>query len=718
MTDLFDEMGKKSSEKVSEKVTQLGGDLLDELAIKSKKPELLSQPIRKITQGEIDEERQRLINELNADMSTFDKFLVGAGRGLKTIGRGLGIADQEDEATKRAFKSLADDSLAAQAGEIVGQSAPFIAAAPLSGAGLVTSTAGRSLIPAAQSTLGRIAGTGILGAAEGGVISSGLGGSADDVVTGAGVGGAIGAGMELVIPAIGKLASKIYQKLGRSPRGPLLDANGAPTPEFEQALADSGTTFEDLTNEAFATVNKQNIEPVQAARKARFESLDIPSTAGDITQDFKQQAKEQRLLSQAASESGEPLRQLKLNQSEAFKSRVNELIDSLGIPDEAGDNIKDALMGRKSLIRSEKNQFYQEAFDKSPELAGVPIVPDTIIESMADNAQKRRISRLSPTQTNALDDLLVEFGLDASQEAVEAFDGQITPLSAGNFEDFRQALNQIERSDQSGAIKVLTGPIKNALDAETALIDDAIKRSGITDSAVLDLFKAARDRTKTLKTEFSPQSIAGRLIDVKRDGVTPVIEASKVSRSLLSQNAPIEELQRTLSSLRKSGEKGARGIKDLQASVILNALNDALSAPSRKTSGIETIGGNQFAKSLNKFGDAKLKELFKGDEKSLNRLLNLKQTALDMSPEAAATPKGSAPVILDIMQRTGNLPGLAAIRDTINFVIKAGADDRAVRKAMDSSPKYRKVIGQIQKDFPAIATALGVSMASNPEGNE
>ena len=188
-----------------------------------------------------------------------------------------------------------------------------------------------------------------------------------------------------------------------------------------------------------------------------------------------------------------------------------------------------------------------------------------------------------------------------------------------------------------------------------------------------------------------------------------MIEASKVTQELLRPTAPIENLERTLSSLRKAGDKGQRAIGDMQASVVLNALNDALKAPSRKTSGIETIGGNQFAKALSQFGDDKLKELFKGNIPALNRLLNLKQTALDISPASAATPKGSAPVILDVLQRAGSLPGLAAIRDTVNFVAKAGADDRAVREAINAKPALKRAASALERDFPALASALGIA---------
>lgn len=840
MADLLDEMQGSVSTKIGANVRAVGGDLLDEAGFKSGDSSLISE---KLSKQQLDDNLNSLLDEINADLSTFERFAVGAGRGMTMLARGAGLAEPESEVTTRAFNRLSDDSMAATIGEIVGEAAPFLAAAPLAGAGLATG-AGRVIIPQAAKLGGKIAGSAALGATEGGLITKGRGGDVGQTSIGAATGGVLAGSIEALMPVIGRLGSKVFQRLGRTPKGPLLTPDGSPTPELQQALAETGTSFDDLASEAFTVVNQQGVDPTQAARAARMSSQGIPATAGDITQDFAQQAKEQRLISMASGESGEPLRQVNLQKSEAFKSRVDELVESLGVPDEAGDSIKAALKGRKKLLQAEKNALYKEVAESTaptlpvdvarstvrgenivnftspsgklsvgvsgdtaqiggamirdaskrgkgegtklyaeaarrlkrdgvnsllsdntveapaakvweklgkqgfpvkksadarlikdsrgdfftvdgdgpvftmdlagdlpepPSIGSIPLMTDSIADSMISSKEIRRLSRLALGPVEATKDLLVEFGIDNSDEAIESFADEITPLSLGNFEDFRQAINLIERSDTTGAVKVFTGPIKIALDAEAEIVDGAIKQVDGLDSAVLDTIKQARQRVRQIKTEFSPQSITGRMIDVKRDGVTPVVEASKAARELLKPGAPIENLQRTLSSLSKSGDKGVKAIKDMQASVVLNALEDALKAPSRKTSGIETIGGNQFAKSLSKFGDDKLELLFKGNPKALSRLQNLKQTALDISPASAATPKGSAPVILDIMKKAGSLPGLAAIRDSIEFVLKAGSDDRAVRKAMNARPAFKRAISSLESDFPAIASALGVA---------
>ena len=450
------------------------------------------------------------------------------------------------------------------------------------------------------------------------------------------------------------------------------------------------------------------------ARRARFEDLDIPATRGDVTQDFAAQADEARLASMAGDPNAEPLRQLRLQQSQAFETRTGELVDSLGVPDETGQRVKDALSGRIKLLRSEKNKLYKEVADASPELANAPLITDDIVLAIPDRNTTIRIEELAPGQVRAVDRLMVQFGMFTDPAAVKAFTdkgGEVTPLTLGNFDNFRIGLNQIERSDQSDAIKVITGPIKRALDEEATFIDQAVRESGITDQSVVNTLREARQRVRTLKTEFSPQAIAGRLTGTRRDGFTPVIEASRVSNELLRPGAPIENLERTLTSLRNSGKKGAQAIGDLQATVVADALEAALKAPSRKTSGIETIGGNQFAKALDKFGDDKLDLLFANNRAALNRLRDLRQTGLDMTPSAAASPKGSAPVILDKVLELLPIPMVSLVKAAARGV--SASDARAGARAVKPmTPAFRRSVANFVRQYPGLSARLGLAGAA------
>jgi len=625
-------------------------------------------------------------------------LVAGAAKGLGDVARGVGVLEQLSADEKAAFDALAAKYPEATVGEIVGQVAPFLI--PGTMAARIASLPARALASAAT------------GAAEGGIITKGQGGTNAEAATMAAVGAGLGAGTEMLAPVVNRGVSALGRALGLGGK-PLLDKLGRPTPAFQAALDQAGIAFSDISETGLAQVRNlpKGSDPTQAARMARFKSEGINPTAGQVTQDFAQQAREARLENMASGEAGDPLRARLLEQSLTFEGQIDKFVSSLGVPDKAGATIKEALSGRKTLLRAEKNKLYGEIAKAAPEVANAPILTDSIISAMADKATKRRIGRLAPAQANAVDDLFVEFGLDKSPEAVEAFKksgGEINPLTLGNFEDFRQALNLIERTDQTGAVSVLTGPIKAALDEEAALIDDAVKSSGLSDAGVLDTLKEARARVRELKTEFSPQALAGKLIEKKADRFTPVVEASQVTDQLLRSGTSIEQLSAVMNNLAKAGPKGAEAIKDLQATTVMQAMDAALKAPSRKTSGVQTMGGNQFAKALDAIGDNKLAIIFRGNEDGLRRLTGLRQIALDMQPTAGAVPKGSAPVILDMLATIGGGQAAGEVMRMGRVLAKAGSDDRAVAAALKGNPEIIENARQITRLYPSLATALGL----------
>lgn len=719
MSDLFDELESNASGNVGLTVHQLGGDLFDELAVKERKPGDLSDAMKSQA---VTDARREMVMTLNDDLSTFDKFRVGTGRGLATIGRAVGAVEPEDPAVTGAFQTLkkgppaptqvplpgggmvpVGGSSMAGFGELVGEALPFLPA----GVGL-------SQLPKLGA---RVLASMGLGAAEGAAIIRGQGGSGVETAIGAGIGGAMGGVGEAFVPYLIGLGRRVFDRLKRTPEGPLLTIEGGPTPEFQAALDETGTTFEELAGDAYTKVNQPGVNPQQAARASRFESQGIPYTEGDVTQKFQTQAREQRLAGSASDEAGEAYRQVRLQQSDAFQASVNRLIDDLGVPAETGATLKAALAGRKKILQTEKNALYKQVAEANPEVANLPLFTDSLLEGMPDAAKRRRLARLAPQQTDAVDDLLVEFGIEKSDEAVKAFvesGGEITPLSLGNFEDFRAAVNLIERSDTTGAVKNITGPLKRALDAEATLIDDAVKNSGLDDVGILDTLKAARERVRTLKTEFDPQEITGKLIAMKRNGYTEVLEASKVSNELLRPGAPVEYLERTMQSLRKAGTKGEQAIGHLRATTVLNALENSLKATGRKIDGNPTVGGNAFAKYLqDTVGEDKLRVLFQGAEGDLAKLLNLKQTALDMTATNAAIPKGSADVNADIVRAVtsmGFMSGaLGQVGAMFKAVLKPAINARATRRAITFTPEVQLAANEFVKQFPAMASALGIA---------
>lgn len=627
-------------------------------------------------------------------------FGASIGKGVMNVARGLGIADDASQREKERFAASEQQyPITTATGEVIGEAAPFAPLGVAAGA-----------VPALGA---RVVASGALGAAEGGIAALGRTGNAERAGEAAGIGAVLGAGIEAALPSLGRLGSAIFRRVsGRQPAGALFDAAGQPTPEMAEALQKAGVSLQDLQQAALDDLMRlpAGSSPEQAARIAQFAQEGIPYTKGDITQSLPQQAMEARLAESASDPLAQPVRSMRVEQSEKFRRALDEMVSKLGVPERTGESIKDALSGRKALMSTEKRELYKSAMEQAEQVGGVPVIPDNIRTAIPDERTTRRIERLVPQQAGALDDLLIEFGI---KNAPDGYKGAVDPLSLANFEDFRQAINAIERTDQTGTIKVLSGPIKQALDDEIGLAVDAAGHAMPAD--LLATLQKARGVTRDIKTEFSPQAMAGRLIDVKRDGVTPVVEASTVSRRLLGPAGTVEDMKRTMQSLAKSGDKGKQAIGDLQATAIMDIMEAAFGATSRKIDGVPTLGPAAFQKALKKIGDPKLNILFSNNKDALSRLKNLGKIAGNIQAQAGAIPKGSASVILDSLNKMGimgissKIPGAGLLLDVVDTAAKNAGTKQAVKQALDAKPDRLKMAIQIDRNYPALAQALGIA---------
>ncbi|PHS61791.1 MAG: hypothetical protein COB09_17135 [Thalassobium sp.] len=634
---------------------------------------------------------------------SIQEFGQGTGEGVKTLGRGVGLLDPQTEEERLRVEKLAE-SPSFVGGQIFAEVAPFLA-------------------PAAQvaripSLLGRAGATGVLGAAEAATIASGQGRSLDETLQAAGVGGGLGVSLEIFLPVLGRVASAALRRItGKAPAGQLITPQGTPTKELTDALDASDVSFDDLNNTAISQI-RTGVDPIQAERAARFAAQDIPATRGIITQDDIFLGAEETLLGradEAARAITSPLRQRKQQISAAFERNAENLVDDLGLPDDVGASIKDALTGRRKILRTEKNRLYQAASDADPELARAPIVTDDIAAAIPERKKIKRISNIPGNQVKALDDLLVEFGINKNPDAVEAFvkgGDIIEPLSFNNFEDFRQSLNAISRADNfgQGATSVaLVRPVLKALDDELNIAFSAIEKTGQQNT--LDILKQARAAVVQLKTEFDPKDLANKLVSTKKGSRVPTVEASEVFKTLTLPGTTREGLTRTLAALRNA-PNGKVAIGNLQSSVVFHALEDAISAVSNKSGGVQQFSPAAFNRSLNKFGD-KLDIIFAGNKTALKQLRDLQRSAADVVTPASTKPKGSAPAVSAILDILGPFGRLPVVRPVIDAVGQA----RGVSGALKVSPQNRPAIEYIQRDFPALASVLAITLVTGEQEN-
>jgi gamma-glutamyl phosphate reductase len=168
----------------------------------------------------------------------------------------------------------------------------------------------------------------------------------------------------------------------------------------------------------------------------------------------------------------------------------------------------------------------------------------------------------------------------------------------------------------------------------------------------------------------------------------------------------LEGLERTLDTLGKA-RGGKQAIRNLQASVVLRALNDSLQATSNKSGGTQLVSPNAFIKSLNKFED-KLDLIFKNNPQGLKELRELKLTARDLVGPESTTPRGSASFVKAVLDRlnVGRLPGIRGIVQ----IAKETSDVRFARRALKTTPEKRQAIEYVSRDFPALAAAMAIPL--------
>lgn len=622
-------------------------------------------------------------------------FFVGAEKGLGDIGRGIGISPQlEDQEREKYAQYKQAAPFAFSSGEMGAETLPFL---PISmGVGLIPSLAAR------------VAGSGLLGAVEGGILAAGEGTDTGKAILS---GGAIGVGSEILFPIVGGLGSKLITKVtGKSPKGPLLDLSGRPTRELQEALDSAGLTYDDLTNEAKKIIHEQEkgANPEQVARLARATEEGIPLTKGEVAQDFGQLAVEQRMLGNSAEEASEGFRQWKLNQSERIKEALRKNLGVERTKDETGTLIYDALTGRKELLRTQKNELYKQAAEKAKNIGGIPIFTDNIGKSLPDDLTMQRIQILDPEGTKRLNSWLQRFGIVPYPK-----NSKLKPeiLSLENFDNFRVGLNQISKS--SDAINVAVNPLKRALDEEADNVVNILERKG-ADPELLKPLIEARKTVRQLKTEFSPKALIGQLTDTKSDNFTRLTHASQVYDKIVQKSVAPEQVSELVNSLRKGGAAGKNGLEALQSTILLDLIDAGFSTESRKISGVNVFNPVAFRRRMNMLGKDKVFQIFKTNPKMLSSINNIEKIAKDLIPPDRAVPKGSADAILDLAGKLGfttlnKIPFGSFVGEGIRKVSASATNRKRLMKAIAAKPEIMRTRSYLKKMYPNIASSFGIT---------
>jgi len=638
--------------------------------------------------------------------SSIGRGFVKSGRGLRTLFN-LATGDEADLAKleaerkeeKKAFKDLEEQyPIATTTGQIVGEIGA-LAPAGLGVGGLITKGAGKIAAPRAA----QIAGAGGAGVTEGAIIGADEG----QAVEGGAIGGLAGAGLELILPKVGRLLRNKFGDAAKLDQLVEVSSDGSikPTPVLKNALAQQGDSFDNVLSQA----QREAVSPEQAELIGAYGAEGVtPATKTRIFPDKKAQQAEAFLMSQTDSNAADKFVENVIEENRQIKARFGAIADDLGLGgEEAGESIKNALYNVKSDLRSTRNKAYEdlaEAARYRPEIVNMmPLNQDYLKEGLSGV----RNLGLDDSTNTALVGALRDYGLiervgKADELGKFLGEPEVKDFNLGTLSDFRtRILNafDVTKPKEAKARRVLSSSID---DMEGEIID-AFEGTGEAMPALIQQkAKAARETVKKEKRMLESRDLVNQLLKPKAAGLqaneSPLVASSKVFNKIATKSTPVEDVRKLVSVLeREAGEEGAEAIGNLQASTMLNLLDGAI-IPSKKLSDPKTgekiamLSGTKLENEIKKLGEDKIRAIFKNNKEALDSLSNLRKIAERSVEDFNVVQKGSLPT--KVMNELFNK--IAKIRN-VNIVGGIGDITEGVRGA--SALKQTQKIAPDIKDL-------------------
>jgi hypothetical protein len=492
--------------------------------------------------------------------------------------------------------------------------------------------------------------------------------------------------------------------------------------------------------------NPDDIE--QLRRQQLFEELNIPTTESRITQQPIDFLTERRLNRDAESDIADKLRERLSDESAAFRDSAQKLADDLGIPEESGALIKDALESRYKQTKQSVGDAYKELAALS-EGEGIPLSGRNIIETVNnDKTFADMMKQIEPAEKAKLNDLMVEYGVNqdqaarakwlqkASATAESSFlpvKSDITPLNVLNHSDLTKDLNALLSFDSPPGIRAVVGKLKDGVKKEVSEVKSSLEsmsagERGALGNKSLDSANAALraiNEFKDFKGEFSAGDLVQKLTSKKKGTFDrDLILNEHVVKDLLatSKVGAVSDVSKVVDSLMKSGDVGKKALGSLQSSVVMDLMNSALKRTSGKLEGgVRDWSGTNFINRLNQIGPEKMQVVFKNNPEGLKRINKIRDAGeLKIPFEQIAQASGTADDLLNSLKGNpdinrlftamGGVKGWAAAQALEGAAgqMKKRAQKRKLRKALKASPVLKQNFQQFKNQYPELATALGL----------
>ena len=541
--------------------------------------------------------------ELAESVGPLEATAIAAGRGLTTIGRGLGFVEQEEPEVTQAFERLEQERpIATTVGEIAGESAPFI----LPG-GAIAKTG---------SLAGRAALSGGLGVAEAATIARGKGANPLQTLASAVGGGSIAAGLELIAPRLGRIARRFAERRrARLPSGNLVDSQGNPTPEFQQVLDETGLNFEDIVAET-----RREFEAAGAPTQQQIaEELATPTTPGQtVSTEF---GVEQAGLAQGRTPTQFATPELSsvaaTNDALQEVSRLVVGADSTKVGQQARQLVEDLNMDQAVLDSAERLNI---------EIPLSSAARDRTFQEAAQAAKSQRGSELARREARAI---------DQTRESVREFISDLRggDLSVASFDDklSRRFFDEIGslRENSDRAFKIVEQAIPRAVDIDIPSSRRFIRQTLEEVGDNIDALSAPeRDLLNLVRRAQQGNPITYGAVDRIRRDIGRGFE-----RQGIYQDVEDKILADVYNAISTDQIRVADGV-DRRVGDALREGNRLISTRKDLEKVSKNLFGNQLEKSILPQIQTAANELAKGNRRPLQKIL--RNVPAEFRPEASA----------------------------------------------------------------------------------
>lgn len=541
--------------------------------------------------------------------------------------------------------------------------------------------------PAAATTLGR-AGVGALSGAVGGAMTpvdmkpgeNFASAKAAQIGLGSVTGG-------ILSPVLGKIADWVGQSFANRAASRPIGAS-----EVENAIrkvaAESGLEFDHMEPALQQQLRGEAIKSLQATtgrvdqmamlRKADFDAEGISPTAGQITRDAGQYAKERNLRTMAGV--GDPLLQRFEQQGQQLQQKVGQYANGASENFAAGNKLANALKAKDDTLRAGVSQAYRAARESAGKDAEIPLgglATDAadVLDRFGDKVPSGVLNQLK--KYGMLPDQ-VDKAAPRKLFTVEAADDLIKTINA----------NQSADPATNAALSQLRTSVKNAV---------------TTDAGVEDVFAPAR---KAAAERF-------RLQDA-----VPALEAAATGST-----APDDFVKRFVVNGKTNDVKGlAALLKDSSPEAFNEAKAQVGKSLQKAAYGKDVVGDapftpKRFAEALDAMGTEKLRAFYSPEEVAQLRRLARIGAYINQMPNAS--PVQTSNNWGAIMTVAGRIPGVPAVVGLANAAKTTLGNQSAVTKALAAEvPKVNgkmtpEQISMVAKLFAGSGVVAG-SAAAQP----